>query len=114
MVTTASGDAKIDGFFQAVGTLQDATASVTGDFQGNILALATVYGIDVKGGFTAKMVDAVIAAAKANISANVTGRATVNCKPPACQASVDVAARAQAQCEVNGGCAANVSRATRP
>src|SRR5262245_26209556 len=58
---SVSGDAKLDGFFQAVGNLQNATASVQGDFEGNILALANVYGVG-QASFDASLVDKVIAA----------------------------------------------------
>src|ERR1700742_1363972 len=45
-----SGNAQIDGFFQAVGNLQNATLSVQGDFQAQVLALADVYGVDASAG----------------------------------------------------------------
>lgn len=99
-----SGDAQLDGFFAAVGSLQNATASVQGDFQANILALASVYGLDVTGGFKASMVDDLITAIKADISANVQGGLSVNYKPPQCSANVDVSVQAQAQCEAKAGC----------
>src|SRR5690349_18815965 len=57
---SVSGDAQLDGFFQAVGNLQNATASVQGDFQANIVALAGVYGVDASAGFSADLVDKVI------------------------------------------------------
>jgi hypothetical protein len=64
-----SGDAKLDGFFTAVGSLQNATASINGDFQANIMALASVYGVTATT-FSASVVDDVITAIKADITAN--------------------------------------------
>jgi modification target Cys-rich repeat protein len=105
---SVSGDAQLDGFFQAVGNLQNATATVQGDFEGNILALANVYGVG-QASFDASLTDKVIAAIKADVSANLQGGFNVVYKPPACQASVDVAVQAQAKCEVKGGCDAKVN-----
>jgi len=96
---SVSGNAQVDGFFQAVGNLQNATLSVQGDFQANILALAGVYDVDAKAGFSAALVDSVIAAIQADVKQNLQGGISVNYKPPQCQASVDVAVSAQAQWE---------------
>jgi hypothetical protein len=104
-----SGDAKLDGFFAAVGSLQNATASIQGDFEANILALAAVYNVNASAGFSAALVDQVIAAVKADITANVQGSLTVNYKPPQCSADVNVSGQAQAQCEAKGGCDAQVT-----
>jgi hypothetical protein len=103
-----SGDAKLDGFFAAVGSLQNATASIQGDFQGNIMALADVYGVG-QASFDAALVDKVIGAVKADVTANLQGGITVNYKPPQCSADVNVSVQAQAQCEVKGGCDAKVT-----
>ena len=103
-----SGDAKLDGFFAAVGSLQNATASIQGDFEGNIMALADVYGVG-QAKFDATLVDKVIGAVKADVAANVQGGLTVNYKPPQCSADVNVSVQAQAQCEVKGGCDAKVT-----
>jgi hypothetical protein len=105
-----SGDAQLDGFFQAVGNFQNATASITGDFQTNIVALANVYGVgNADGSFSADLVDKVITAVKGDISANLQGGITVNYKPPQCSADVNVAVQAQAQCEAHADCQAQVN-----
>ncbi|HEX4338922.1 MAG TPA: hypothetical protein VH062_23610 [Polyangiaceae bacterium] len=106
---SVSGDAQLDGFFQAVGNLQNATASVQGDFQANIVALATAYGVDATAGFDASLTDKVIAAIKADVSANLDGGFKIAYKAPACQASVDVAVSAQAQCEAKAKCDVKVN-----
>ena len=47
-----SGDATLDGFFHAVGTLQTRDGQHQGGLRGNIMALAAVYGIDASGDIT--------------------------------------------------------------
>src|SRR5690349_19949904 len=106
---SVSGDAQLDGFFQAVGNLQNATASIQGDFQANILALANLYGVDASAGFSASLVDSVIAKIKADVSANLDGGLKVVYKAPACQADVDVSVQAQAKCEAKADCKAMVN-----
>ena len=106
---SVSGDAQLDGFFQAVGNLQNATASIQGDFEGNIVALANGYGVDAKAGVDATLVDKVIAAIKADVSANLDGGLKVVYKAPACQADVNVAVQAQAKCEAKADCKATVN-----
>lgn len=105
-----SGNAKLDGFFSAVSKIGDATASINADFNSNIDALSRVYGVanfDASASIDTK-VDALIAAIKADISANVSGGVYIDYKPAECHASVSVAVQAQAQCEVKGGCMATV------
>ncbi|MBM4361950.1 MAG: hypothetical protein FJ104_04670 [Deltaproteobacteria bacterium] len=102
---SVSGDARLDGFFQAVGSLQNATASVKGDFAANINALASVYGVaKATGEVDAAFVDSVIAAIKADVAANAQGGLKVVYKAPSCSANVNVAVSAQAKCEVKAGC----------
>src|SRR6188508_2600489 len=38
-----SGDARLDGFFKALGTMQNATVTIQTDFDANIRALAGLY-----------------------------------------------------------------------
>src|SRR5262245_57102034 len=101
---SVSGDARLDGFFQAVGTLSNATATIKADFDSNIAALAGLYNIDVSAGVDAAAVDKVIAAIKGEVTANVTGGLSVQYKPPECKASISVAVQAEAQCEAKAGC----------
>lgn len=102
---SVSGNAQLDGFFQAVGTLQAATASIRGKFNADVLALADLYGL-AEGDVTvdASLIDEIIAKIDADVSANVEGGLMINYQPPRCEASVDVAVSAQAKCEVQAGC----------
>jgi modification target Cys-rich repeat protein len=99
-----SGDARLDGFFKALGTLQNATASIKADFDANIRALAAVYDVEITGQVNAALVGELTAAIEADIDANVNGSLTVNYQPPRCQASVNVALEAQARCEAKADC----------
>lgn len=98
-----SGSAKLDGFFNAVGQLSNATVQIRGQFNADILALADVYGLaraEVNADFVAQL----IAKIKADFSANLDGGIKVVYKPAQCQANVSVAVDAQAKCEVEAKC----------
>jgi hypothetical protein len=98
-----SGSAKLDGFFNAVGQLSNATAQIRGQFNADILALADVYGLaraEVNADFVAQL----IAKIKADFSANLDGGIKVVYKPAECQANISVAVDAQAKCEVEAKC----------
>ncbi len=99
-----SGDARLDGFFKALGNMTNVTATIQGDFDANIRALAAVYDVDITGEVNASVVAQLNAAIQADISANVQGELTVDYQPPRCEASVNVAVEAQAKCEVKAGC----------
>lgn len=100
-----SGSAKLDGFFQAVSTLNAAVVTVNGDFETNIDALIATFGTTVADNATiGAKVDALTASIQADITANVQGGLVVNYAPPRCEANVNVAIDAQAKCEVKGGC----------
>jgi hypothetical protein len=106
-----SGNAKLDGFFSAVAKISDATASINGDFNANIDALSQVYGVanfDASADIGVK-VDALITTIKTEFSADLQGGVTLDYTPAECHASVNVAVQAQAQCEVKGGCMAQVT-----
>ena len=103
--STISGDARLDGFFKAVGTLGSATATIQGDFRAQLEELAAVFGVTG----TADMdITALVAAVKgsieAEISANVQGSLRVKFEPPKCSANVNVSVDAQASCEAKAGC----------
>ncbi|MDD5306053.1 MAG: hypothetical protein PHU25_01915 [Deltaproteobacteria bacterium] len=102
---TISGDAQLDGFFKAVGTLGTATATIKGNFRAQVEELAALFNIE--GAAEMELPD-LVAAVKAEIegqiAANVDGGLTIQYKAPACSANVSVAVDAQAKCEAKGGC----------
>lgn len=100
-----SGNAQLDGFFSAVYTIDQATAKIKGDFEGNIVALAEVYGVaNVEAGYSDQLLADLKTAITADITAYVDGGISVRYQGPECKASVDVALEAQAQCEVQADC----------
>jgi modification target Cys-rich repeat protein len=105
-----SGNVKLDGFFQAVSTLNAATLTIQTDFETNINALIEAFEVDVaaNANLNAK-VDALIEAIEIDIAANASGGLTINYAPPRCEANVSVAVEAQAKCEVKAGCEAEVT-----
>lgn len=106
-----SGDARLDGFFNALADLQGATGTIQADFDANITALAEVYGVVEAGAevsVDAAFVDQVIAAIQADFDANLSAGISVEYVPPSCSANVAVSVEAQASCEVNAGCECDV------
>jgi len=99
-----SGDARLDGFFKALSTMQNANLSIQADFEANIRALAALYDVNLTGEINATAVGQVTAAIEADITANVEGELIVDYQPPRCQANVNVAVEAQAKCEVKAEC----------
>jgi modification target Cys-rich repeat protein len=100
-----SGNVKLDGFFQAVSTLNAATVSIQGDFKSDIDALIEVFDVNVAANATlSAKVDALILAIQADIDANASGGLQINYAPPRCEANVSVAVEAQAKCEVKAEC----------
>lgn len=102
-----SGSAQLDGFFNATGSLNNAVAQIKGSFDADILALADVYGV-ARGEVNADFVGQLTAAIKADFAANLDGGIKVVYKPAECAVNVSVAVDAQAKCEVQGGCEAQV------
>lgn len=104
-----SGNAKLDGFFQAVATLNTASVNISGSFEADIDSLIATFGTEVaaEADIGAK-VDALTASIQAELTANVDGGLVVNYAPPRCSANVSVAVEAQAKCEVKAGCEADV------
>jgi modification target Cys-rich repeat protein len=104
-----SGDVRVDGFFKALGNIQNATSAIQADFEGNIRALAAVYGVELEGAVNAAAIAELNAAIRADFDANISGAISVDYQPPRCEASVNVAVQAQAQCEVKAGCDVQVN-----
>jgi len=104
-----SGDIRLDGFFKALSNVQNATATIKADFDGNIRALAAVYDVELTGDVNAAAVGQLTAAIRADFDANIQGSVSVDYQPPRCEASLDVAVEATANCEVKAGCTADVN-----
>jgi modification target Cys-rich repeat protein len=104
-----SGDARLDGFFKALGTINNTTVGIRADFEGNIRALAAVYDVELGATIDADAVGELTAAIEADISANVEGGLQVVYQPARCQASVNVAFEAQARCEAQADCDVDVN-----
>lgn len=102
-----SGVAQIDGFFDALATLRDASASLRGDFEAHVTAIGDAFGV-VRADFNtfADYQAAVVAEVEAEFSASgsIEGSLRVDYVPPKCSANVEVAVEAQARCEVKAGC----------
>jgi hypothetical protein len=100
-----SGNAKLDGFFTAVADLNKAQVAINGDFAANIDSLCATFGAEVAANATIDAkVDALIAKVKGEISANVDGGLVISYVGPKCEANVNVAFEAQAQCEAKADC----------
>lgn len=99
-----SGDARLDGFFKALGTINNATIGIRADFEGNIRALAGVYEVELGATIDADAVGELTAAIEADINANLEGGLQVVYQPAQCTASVNVAVEAQARCEAQASC----------
>jgi modification target Cys-rich repeat protein len=108
-----SGNAQIDGFLVAFGTLETTIAGIRWEFEANVLALASVYGVRANG-FSAALVDDLIDAIKADVAANASSPLRVIYGPPECSASVATASRAQAECEAKFDCNVAVSPGSTP
>jgi len=101
---TISGDARLDGFFKAVGTLGNATASISGEFEAQVAELAAIFDVDIEGMSLEDAVAEVKAEINAEINASVSGGLRIKYEPPKCSANVSVAVDAQASCEAKAGC----------
>jgi hypothetical protein len=104
-----SGVTKLDGFFNAVYTLDQATAKIRGNFEADIVGLAEVYGVaGAEGGYSAQLLADLKAAISADIAAYADAGIQVTYKGPECKASIDVAVSAQASCEAQADCEVDV------
>jgi len=98
-----SGNAKLDGFFAAVSTLNSSAATLSGNFELGLKNLEAAFGVEASGELDAR-VGKINAAIKAEIEANASAGLTVKVEPAKCSANVNVAVEAQAQCEVKADC----------
>ncbi len=100
-----SGDARLDGFFAAVGDLGKATAKINADFDANLSDLEKIFEVDVAANADiGARVDALVAKINATVTANVDGGVKVAYAAPKCSANVSLTVEAQANCEAKAGC----------
>jgi hypothetical protein len=98
-----SGSAQLDGFFTAVANLQGASGTLRGNFEGELRALGSIYGMG-DAAIDATFVTNLVAAIRADINASVSGSFRLDYQPPRCSANVNIAVEAQASCEANAEC----------
>ena len=67
-----SGNARLDGFFTAGADLGKATATIQGEFEANVRALASLYGM-AEGTVDAAFIAELEANIQADFKANVSG-----------------------------------------
>jgi hypothetical protein len=105
---TISGSPQVDGFFKALYNLDLATASIEDQFKADVHAIAEAYGVD-KAKVDAAFINKVAAAVNAEYQAKlVGGKPQTIYQPAVCEASLDVAVQASAECKVEGGCQVDV------
>jgi hypothetical protein len=103
--STISGDARLDGFFKAVGTLGAATATIQGDFRANLEEIAAAFDVEGYADMAlGDLVAAVRTAVEGRVAATAEGGLKVEFQPPKCSANVNVAVEAQASCEAKADC----------
>lgn len=105
--TGISGSAKLDGFFKAVSLLNAGSATATAQFEAGLANLEAAFGLEASGNLEAR-VDALIAEIEGEIQANASAGLSVDYQPAKCEANVAVSVEAQADCEVEAGCSADV------
>ncbi|MEJ7734404.1 MAG: hypothetical protein WKG00_35055 [Polyangiaceae bacterium] len=91
-----SGIPKIDAFFGAVIDFSGAANGVNANIRAQLDAMAASLGLQA--GATGAEIKAAL---EAKITANVDGGLSIGFKEPACQASVEVTAKAAAECDVD-------------
>lgn len=104
-----SGDASLDAFFKAVGSLNMNVGKINAGFEGNVRELAAAF--EVEGAADMEfdaLVDATVAAITAEFNASVEGGIEgglkIDFQPPKCEVNVDASFSASAQCQAKAGC----------
>lgn len=100
---TPLGDGPLDALLDAADALHATTRTIDGQIDADLRALATLYGIDVSGGVHVP-VDQLVAAVKADVSANVQGNLKVTRPMDSCNADSQAGASALASCQREEGC----------
>ena len=90
-----TGIASVDGFFGAVVDVNAAALSISGSIRSELDGIALSVGLEPGAGGAE-----IAAAIDAKLSLAVDGGLTINFEPPRCEASVEVAVAAAAECDV--------------
>ena len=97
-----SGIVSVDSFFSAVIEVRNAAFVVSGTVRAELEGMAASLEIE---GYANMSLDqlsaAVVAGLDAKFAANVQGGLTIKYEAPRCEASVDIAVSAAAECDVN-------------
>lgn len=105
---SVSGNPQIDGFFKALNNLELAVTAIQDGFENDVLELAAAFGVaedTVDTAYIAQVRAAIEAEYQAKL---VGGRPQVIYQEPRCEASLDVAVKASAECKVKGGCEVDI------
>jgi hypothetical protein len=103
-----SGNPQVDGFFKALNNVELAVAAIQGQFEADVLAIAEAFGVE-EGAVNSAYISKVKAAVDAEYQAKLVGGAPqVIYQKPRCEASLDVAVKASAECRVKGGCQVDI------
>lgn len=96
-----SGVVSIDSFFSAVITVRDASANVAGSMRAELEGIAASLEIE---GYADMDLDALTAAVAGGLQAKfdtyLEGGLTINFTPAKCEANIDIAVQAAAECDV--------------
>lgn len=96
-----SGIVSVDSFFSAVIEVRNAALQVSGSVRGELEGMAASLGVEGYADLsTEDLGAAVVAGLETKFATTIQGGLTINYEPPRCQASVDVAVKAAAECDV--------------
>jgi modification target Cys-rich repeat protein len=102
-----SGNAKIDGFLQAVSSFDTSVTTLNAKFEVGLSQLEAAFGIEVDGSASLDArVTALIAKIEGEVNANLEADSAISVgfQPAKCSANLDVAVEAQVTCEAKADC----------
>jgi hypothetical protein len=104
-----SGSAEVDGFFQAVATLNKSVVTASGSFEASLAELEALWGLEGTGSLDAR-VGELVGAIQADFGASASAQASLEIvtTPAKCEANLSVAVDAQAKCEAKAECDVDV------
>lgn len=95
-----SGIPSVDSFFAATIDVRNATLELESSLRTELLALAAALGVENPSNNVKDLGNQVRDALKAQFSAKLEGGVTIGYAPPKCEADLEVAVKASAQCDV--------------